>query len=111
MFDWAYIAVNSLWILGCSLALATLSYASWQAWARQEKFWARLRSPAIRLSLDLSGLLFCLGLAGTTQKKWEMLIWLLLAAFFLFQVLRRIWYKNRERVTMPLPQKEDSHEK
>ena len=96
MLDWAYLAFNSLWILGCSLALATLSYASYQAWATHEPFRARVNSPGVRLSFDLAGLLFCLGLAGTASRTWELIIWFLLAAFFLSQILLRLWIKPRK---------------
>jgi hypothetical protein len=29
MIEWGGLAANSLWILGCALALATLSFAGW----------------------------------------------------------------------------------
>ena len=40
MIDWFNLAANSLWILGCAIALAVLSYASWQASLRREKIGA-----------------------------------------------------------------------
>ena len=47
MIDWFDLAANSLWIIGCAVALASLSYAIWMASMRQKKvahhsFWIRL---------------------------------------------------------------------
>jgi hypothetical protein len=78
MIDWGNLAVNALWILGCSLALAAFSYASWQGSVRGEKISVSLRSPGIRLSLHLGGVLFCLGLAFGAGTLLEKIIWALL---------------------------------
>ncbi len=45
MIDWAMVGANTLWILGLALGLATLSYASWDAWATHETFRQRLGKP------------------------------------------------------------------
>lgn len=86
MIDWANLAANSLWILGCTLALATLSYASWEASVYKDKFTARLKKPAIQISLNLAGILFCAGLAATSSKTYEIILWSVLALLFLLQV-------------------------
>ena len=78
MIDWGNLAVNALWILGCSLALAAFSYASWQASVHGEKITVSLKSPGIRLSLHLGGLLFCLGLALGADSLLEKIVWALL---------------------------------
>lgn len=79
MIDWPNVAYNSLWIIGCAIALAAISYASWDASVRQERFSNRLKQPAYEIAFGVAGLLFCLGLAGTARVTWEQVLWLLLA--------------------------------
>ena len=86
MIDWAMVAANSLWILGLAIGLATLSYASWDAWATHETFLQRLNRPAPQGVLALAGFLFCLGLAATSKVTWQVVVWLVLAGLFLWQV-------------------------
>ena len=82
MIDWLSVGSNALWILGCAVALATLSYASWEASVYDEKFTARLVRTPILASLNLAGLLFSLGLAATSDGTIEKILWLILAVAF-----------------------------
>ena len=86
MIDWFNLAANSLWIAGCALALSVLSYASYEAWLYREKFRARLGLPGYQTVLNIAGFLFCLGLALTSLKYWEIAVWAVLGALFLLQV-------------------------
>ena len=79
MIDWISVGSNALWILGCSIALAALSYASWEASIYNEKFTARLKRTPILACLNLAGLLFSLGLAATSDAAIEKILWLVLA--------------------------------
>lgn len=78
MIDWFDLFANSLWILGCALALAALSYASWQASLAGEKLGAHLEMPGSRRALFASGLLFCTGLAILSATTLELVLWLIL---------------------------------
>ena len=82
MIDWISVGSNALWILGCAIALATLSYASWEASVYNEKFTARLMRTPILACLNLAGLLFSLGLAATSDAVIEKVLWLVLAVAF-----------------------------
>lgn len=82
MIDWKNLAANALWILGCAVALATLSYASWEASQVHERMGARLKRPSYQTSLNLAGLFLCLGLASTSGITFHQVLWLLLAAVF-----------------------------
>jgi hypothetical protein len=86
MIDWYNLLMNSFWIFACALALATLSYASWQASLTGEKFWKQLAQPGYQSSFNLAGLLFCVGLAGTSEIIWQRVLWLLLAVGFAVQL-------------------------
>jgi hypothetical protein len=82
MIDWFNLVANSLWILACAIALATLSHASWAASLRHEKLRKILALPQYQTSMNLAGIVFCLGLAGTSPKLWESVLWLVLMELF-----------------------------
>ncbi|HBY08922.1 MAG TPA: hypothetical protein DEH22_14515 [Chloroflexi bacterium] len=86
MIDWYNLFMNALWILACALALATLSYASWQASALGGKFREYLGQPWIQISLNVAGVLFCAGLAGTSDVLWQRVLWILLGVGFAVQM-------------------------
>lgn len=94
MIDWPNLAFNTLWILGLALALVALSYASWEASVYHEKFRARLNRPPIQISLDLAGVLFCAGLAATSGKTYEVVLWAILGVAFAGQTVYS-WIQNR----------------
>jgi hypothetical protein len=99
MIDWANLAANALWILGCALALGTLSFASWEASLYKEKITARLRRPALQFALNLAGLLFCLGLAATETRIFVAILWLVLGFLFLAQLVANlIQRKNKPTI-------------
>jgi hypothetical protein len=92
MIDWGGLAANALWILGCALALAVFSFASWQASVHAEKLVARLNQPGYQRFLYLSGGLFCGGQALLAQDAIRAAVWTalgLLAAAGLALTMRR----------------------
>ena len=95
MVDWFNLAANSLWILGCALALATLSYARWEASTKGEKLRSQLNSHHFQVPLNLAGALFCLGLAGTSDAVWEIVVWLILAVLFCVQIGVEVYQTRR----------------
>jgi hypothetical protein len=87
LIDWPGAARNALWIVGLSIALATLSYASW---------WAKLRRLQLRAVIDRSQfaapfaagmLLFTISLAWSAPRWWERGLWIVLALAFLWQLV------------------------
>lgn len=88
MIDWGSVVANSLWISGCALALALISYASWQASVSGGALRRRLGLRPYRLGFAAAGLLFCLGLGATTHSWVEIVIWLVLAVVFAVQLAR-----------------------
>lgn len=98
MIDWVNVGANALWILGCAVALAVLSYASWEASVYREKFRIRLGRPGLQAALNLGGFLFACGLAATSDRPLELGLWLLLAVLFLFQALSA-WKRSREHAS------------
>lgn len=93
MIDWPNLGANALWILGCALALATLSHASWRAHLLGQRLRQQLQTAGAQYALAIAGTLFCLGLAATSATPLETALWLALALAFLAQ----IWLLRRQR--------------
>lgn len=87
MIDWFSLLVNSFWIIGLALALASLSYASWQASLNRQKTWNIIKEPGYLTSFSIAALLFCAGLAGTSDTTWETVLWAILGVLFLIQLI------------------------
>jgi hypothetical protein len=87
MIDWFNLGANALWIFGLAIALAVISHASWQAALHHEKLRLWLAKPGYQRFFDLAAVLFCLGMAATSRRVWEIVIWCTLAVLFVVQAL------------------------
>jgi hypothetical protein len=99
MIDWYNLFVNAPWIIAMALALAAFGYASWQASVQKEKFRVMVGQPGVQMTLNLAGILFSAGLAGSADVLWQRILWILLAIGFTFQLgvdLWRWWGKRGE---------------
>ena len=85
MIDWFNLFANALWIIALAVAVATLSYASWEASMLHEKMRLRLRQAKYQIALDVAGVLFCAGLATTSNRAWEIVLWAILGVLFAVQ--------------------------
>jgi hypothetical protein len=85
MIDWSEMFAGFLWVFSLALALATLSYASWQASIIGIKFAARLKMWDVQLVLNLAGILFCSGLILLSDSMLNKFLWAILGLLFLFQ--------------------------
>ena len=92
MIDWGNLLANSLWILGCALALAVLSFASWQASIYSEKISARLSKPGYRSAIALAGVLFCTGQLFLVENTYLRILWVFLG--FILLVALGLSYKS-----------------
>jgi len=97
MINWFNLLANTFWILGCALALATLSYASWQASVEDTKIRMVLSSPGYKISLYAAGALFSIGLAATSDRIWEIILWTILAILFIIQLGLSIYQKKKTK--------------
>jgi len=95
MIDLFNLAANSLWIFALALVLATLSFARWGARMEGEKLKTVLNRAAWGNSLNLAGIIFCAGLALTTEVWWEQLLWVILGTLFLLQI-GMLWWSKRK---------------
>ena len=93
MIDWLNLIFNSIWIFAIALALAVVSIAYYQSRQKGEKFRTVLDSSNYALPLNLAGAIFCLGMALSSSKWWEILLWIVLLVLFSRQGLKICKYK------------------
>ncbi len=93
MINWWGLASNSIWIIALALFLAVVSIAYYQSQQRGERIKTLLIKPKYTFPLNVSGLLFCLGMALTADRWWEILLWIVLMGLFSYQV----WMVNKDR--------------
>ena len=90
VIDWLSVIMNSSWILGLSILLATFSYYHWQAAEEQMRFNEKLNE-SFPLKLLLIGLLFIgIGLMGTSQNYSEAALWFIVFIFLFIIFISKI---------------------
>lgn len=87
MIDWFDLFANSLWIMALAIALTTVSSARWEAGIRKKRLSTILSQPGWQTPLNIAGVLFCGGLAATTDVIWERAVWGILAILFVVQLV------------------------
>lgn len=85
MIDWTNLFFNALWVLGCALALAAVSYAGYRASQQPHGLRRELAARSSQMALFVAGALFCAGLAGTSDRWWEIAAWAVLGVLFALQ--------------------------
>jgi hypothetical protein len=98
MIDWPQVLANAVWISGAALALATFSYANWQANMRAERLRVTLRQTTLQLLLRGAAILVCLGLGLTAGSLLEIVLWLALAVLSAASLIS-LWHTTR--ITTP----------
>jgi len=85
MIDWLNLLYNALWILALAIAIATTSWASWQASVQGTGLRKELTATGPQRALQTAGTLFSLGLGLTSTTLVERMIWFVFTAVFLVQ--------------------------
>jgi hypothetical protein len=85
LIDWREVFSNALWIFGCAIALAVLSYADWRANQYHEKLRTQFARPKLRLLFDIALIFICLGLAATSDTILAVILWIILTLLSIFQ--------------------------
>lgn len=86
MIDFWGVWINSFWITGLTVLLATYSYCDWMASQQDCKLSTITQKFIPSLFLNLGLLLFCLGLLGTSNSWLERLGWLIMLILILLQI-------------------------
>ena len=85
MIDWFHVMMNASWIIGCSIILSAISYASWEASTYEKNFRDCLKQFNYQIFLNLGAILISIGLAGTSDVIWHKVTWILISVGFLLQ--------------------------
>lgn len=96
MINWQSVLFNSLWIVGLALLLAGFSYSYWAARDGKRPLSHQLASVEFLAPFWAGMLLFCAGLAGTSERVWEIILWGLLALFSIFNLARLGWQAKQQ---------------
>ena len=86
MIDWINLAFNALWVVALALVLAVFSYSSYLASENHERLRIVLQKKAPQAWFSAAGILFCIGLAGTSETLIYRIVWLVLALLFMVQL-------------------------
>ena len=91
MINWQSVILNSFWILGLSLMLAAFSYHYWLAGQANRQLRLQLSERGFLRPIWLGLILVGIGLIGTSDESWEMVLWgvlTLIALIFLIGLYR-----------------------
>lgn len=89
MIDVWGVAANGLWVVGLSVVVAALSWAYWCAVEEGTGISTALGRAGVRRAVDLGLAFFCAGLAATSRRTWERVVWGALGVFWVVDVGRR----------------------
>ncbi len=91
MINWQSVILNSFWILGLAIILAAFSYHYWLAGQENRKLRLQFNESGFLKPMWLGCILIGIGLIGTSQEIWEMILWgvlTLIAIVFFIGVFR-----------------------
>ena len=88
MIPWRSLFINSLWILGLAVLLADIGFHYWLAHQAGRPLGQQLRDHGFQRYVWLGLALVGAGLAGTSGRWWEVLLWSL---FTLFSIMNFLW--------------------
>ncbi len=79
VIDWYSVFINLFWILGLAILLASFSYHYWLAGEEERPLKVQLNETSFQKTLWFSIFLISIGLAGTSERYWEIAIWTIFA--------------------------------
>jgi hypothetical protein len=90
VINWYSVFINSFWIVGLSLLLAAVSYHYWLAQTLKRPLRQQLNQPSFNKVFWISFGLVSIGLLGTSQQTWEMIIWGFFTLYCLFNLAQHL---------------------
>jgi hypothetical protein len=87
VIDWVSILMNSFWIMGTAVLLASFSYQ--YAQAQPASLRERLSQPSFLRLIWLGFTCIAIGLAGTSQATWESILWSIFVLIGLINIIKR----------------------
>lgn len=90
VINWFSIFINLFWILGLAVILASFSYHYWLAGEEKRPLKVQLNQPSFQKPFWVGILLISIGLAGTSERTWEIGIWTIFALICLYNLITLI---------------------
>jgi hypothetical protein len=88
VIDWYSVLFNAFWILGLAVIVAAFSYHHWEARQNQRRLKEQLNQPDFLRMFWFGFILICMGLAGTSEQLWEMVVWGIFTVIGIINVIR-----------------------
>jgi len=86
VIDWFSVFINLFWILGLAVLFASFSYHYWLAGEEKRPLKVQLNQSSFQKTFWFSIILISIGLAGTSQRYWEIGIWTIFALICLYNL-------------------------
>jgi hypothetical protein len=77
MIDWYSLVFSAFWISGLAILLAAFSHHYWLAPQEGHNLRQQLEQPAFLQHFWISFSFISIGLAGTSHRKWETIVWII----------------------------------
>lgn len=94
VIDWFSVFINLFWIVGLAILLAAFSYYSWLARVEERPLKIQLNQPGFQAAFWFSIVLIAIGLAGTSQRTWEIVLWTIFALISIYNLLTLLKSSN-----------------
>ncbi len=94
MINWPSVAFNGLWVIGCAVILAALSYTNWLAHVRGTRARQLLGSSTFQLPFTVGLGLIALGLFFLGRGWLEHVLWAVFVVLFAWQAWS-LWRDQR----------------
>jgi hypothetical protein len=88
VIDWVSVFMNSFWIVGAAVLLASFSYQ--YAQAQPASLRERLSQPSFLRFIWVGFTCIAIGLAGTSQTVWESILWSIFVLIGLVNIIKRL---------------------
>jgi hypothetical protein len=88
VIDWMSLLFNTFWIVGTAVLLASFSYQYAQTEPPTLK--ERLSQPSFLRWLWVGFVFITIGLAGTSQSTWEIVLWIVFILWGVSQILQSL---------------------
>jgi len=102
LIDWRMVGFASLWIFGLALILSALGLADYLVAVEGGRTRDRLREPSYQNAINVGLTLFSLGLIGSSNAWWEIVLWGLLAVSFAYFTWKG-WRARRSQLNVADP--------
>jgi len=97
MLDLRLLAGGALWILGLAICLAAYGYARWWAYQNNVRIRRVIGRPLFLIPLFVGLTVFCSGMALSTTRGWEIILWSVLAVLCAAQSVWICLVRQRDR--------------